>query len=244
MMINVLVVSDNLPLTVFFQGLAQEKLLNIAKIDYCYSEVNKSPAELIAIGAQPLNLKSSEIICALSSKYDFVFSLHCKQIFPRGLVNAVKCINLHPGLNPHNRGWYPQVFSIINKKPAGATLHYMDEQVDHGAIIAQQEVIVSSWDTSFDVYNRIFHAEKKLLEENLEAVLSGDVQGVMATSEGNYNSISDFNSICELDLSNVGTFMEHIDILRALTHSNFNNAYYIDADGRKIFIKIKFFPDF
>lgn len=243
-MISVLVISDNLPLTVFFQKLVRERLFKVAKVDYCYSGVNKSPAALIEVGAKPLNLKSSEIINTLVGRYDFVFSLHCKQIFPSELVKAVKCVNLHPGLNPYNRGWYPQVFSIINKKPAGATLHYMDEQVDHGAIIAQQEVFIYSWDTSLDVYNRIFQAEKILLEENLEAVLSGSAQGVMPASEGNYNSISDFNRICELDLRRVGTLMEHIDLLRALSHSDFNNAYYIDADGRKIFVRINFIPDF
>src|SRR5687768_5901648 len=87
---------------------------------------------------KPIHLKSEfqEIIKA----YDLVISLHCKQLFPAELVKAVRCINIHPGYNPYNRGWFPQVFSIINKLPAGATIHEIDEEIDHGKIIAQQQV--------------------------------------------------------------------------------------------------------
>ena len=48
--------------------------------------------------------------------YKVGISAHCKQIFPAKLVENVRCYNIHPGYNPYNRGWFPQVFSIINKK--------------------------------------------------------------------------------------------------------------------------------
>lgn len=51
--------------------------------------------------------------------YDLVFSLHCKKIFPKVLTDSVRCINIHPGYCPYNRGIYPHVFSIINGRPAG-----------------------------------------------------------------------------------------------------------------------------
>ena len=60
--------------------------------------------------------------------FDVVISGHCKQLFPEKLVNGALCINIHPGLNPHNRGWFPQVFSILNGKPLGATIHVIDEE--------------------------------------------------------------------------------------------------------------------
>ena len=44
-------------------------------------------------------------------------------LFPRG------CINLHPAFLPYNRGNYPNVWSIVDKTPAGVTLHYIDEDV-------------------------------------------------------------------------------------------------------------------
>src|SRR5690349_163732 len=66
---------------------------------------------------------------------DVVISLHSKQIFPPGLVSGARCVNVHPGLNPFNRGWTPHVFSLVNGLPAGATIHEIDAEIDHGAII-------------------------------------------------------------------------------------------------------------
>ena len=56
---------------------------------------------------------------------------------------------------------------------------------------------------------------------------------------GNYNSIDDFRKLCHLDLDNLATLREHIDLLRALSHGKFRNGYFIDERGQKIFIKIE-----
>jgi hypothetical protein len=39
-------------------------------------------------------------------------------------------------------------------------------------------------------------------------------------------------------LNQVGTFGEFIDRLRALTHGDFRNAYFIDSSGVKVFVRI------
>ncbi len=95
----------------------------------------------------------------VDSKYKLVISAHCKKIFPPKLVNSFRCINIHPGLNPYNRGYYPQAFSLINKLPVGATIHEIDEKLDHGPIIFQEEVVIESIDTSFSLYNKIIKKE-------------------------------------------------------------------------------------
>lgn len=237
---KLLVVSDNSALTSFFQELIKKETLKTPVwVDYAYSCRNSNPADLIALGASPVDLKSPAAIASVVENYHLIFSLHCKQIFPACIVNKIECVNLHPGLNPYNRGWYPQVFSIVNKKPIGATLHFMDEQVDHGLIISQEEIKVNEWDTSLDVYERVFEAEKRILKSHLGSILSGTATAYKAKLEGNYNSISDFRNLCELDINSVATMKEHIDLLRALTHGDFLNAYYLDGEGNKIFIKIE-----
>lgn len=237
---KILVVSDNSALTAFFQELIKTEILQTpVSVDFTYSSSNSNPVELVALGAGPVDLKNPTIIDAVINKYNLIFSLHCKQIFPARIVNEIECVNLHPGLNPYNRGWYPQVFSIINKKPIGATLHFMDEQVDHGPIIAQEEVEVNEWDTSLDVYRKVIEAEKLILQSNFSCILNGQAIAHESKLEGNYNSISDFRDICKLDIGEVATLKQHIDLLRALTHGDFLNAYYIDEEGNKIFIKIE-----
>lgn len=173
----------------------------------------------------------------VDSKYELIISAHCKKIFPPKLVNSFRCINIHPGLNPYNRGWYPQVFSIINKLPIGATIHEIDNKLDHGPIIAQEKVKIYPKDTSLDVYNRVLNTEIKLFEKNLDNILNNTYKLTHPHIEGNLNLKKDFNALCKLDLNHKGTLKEHIDLLRALTHGEFQNGYF-EENNEQFFIKI------
>jgi methionyl-tRNA formyltransferase len=236
---KVLIVSDNMELVLYFKLITKAISINVAEFNYCYSIINKAPDALITLGMSVVNMKDDKVVEAIIIEYDLVISAHCKQIFPKELVKKVRCINIHPGLNPHNRGWFPQVFSIINKKPVGCTIHLMDEEIDHGDIIYQEEVNVNSCDTSMDVYNKVVSAEKELIRKYLPDLVNETYECKVIESEGNYNGIKDFNALARLNLTSKGTLGEHIDLLRALTHGEFNNAYFIDEQDHKVYVKIK-----
>lgn len=172
------------------------------------------------------------------SSYDLVISIHCKQLFPAKLVNGIRCINVHPGLNPHNRGWYPQVFSIINGLPSGVTIHEIDEDLDHGPIIAQQAYEIQSWDTSGSAYKKIMAIERALVLEHFVAIRDRNYEAITPSQQGNLNYKKDFEELREIDLNATATFGQVINRLRALTHDNFNNAYFSDPAGNKVFVKI------
>jgi len=204
---------------------------------YCSPKGEKLFLEEIDAGEiSPLDVKSEAK--RLSENFDLGFSCHCKQIFPENLVKKIPCFNFHPGINPHNRGWFPQVFSIINGKPIGATVHKMDEQIDHGPIIAQKEVFIASDDTSKSVYDRVVEAEFELFYKWIDYLIVGEFDEVALDSPGNYNSISDFNKICEIDLGKKVTFKEAIDYFRAMTFDGYDNSFFLDKDGRKIYVSI------
>lgn len=206
---------------------------------YAYSFNNKSFADKYndSCNIFPLNIK--EEVDTLIVQFDLIISLHCKQLFPKKLVESIRCINIHPGLNPFNRGWYPQVFSIINGLPSGATIHEIDEFLDHGSIICQKEVKIEVWDTSLTAYDKILNAEIELLNSHLEKILTNTYKPVSPEFEGNVNLKKDFNSLCQIELKSVDTFENHINHLRALTHGNYTNAYFYDSEGNKISVKIE-----
>lgn len=236
---NVLVISDNHRLTEFFQNECQlQNLESLTSFSYKYSSKNKKPSKMMELGASAIDLNKSSDLEYAKNNFNLIFSLHCKQIFPSELVSTVTCINVHPGFNPYNRGWYPQVFSIINGYPIGATIHLMDDQVDHGPILAQSEVFISPGDTSFEVYEKVFIAEKNLLKENLPQILKGNFNIKIPKLEGNQNSLEDFRKICRLDLQSIGSLEDHIKLLRALSHAEFKNAYFVSEEGKKVFIRI------
>ncbi len=175
---------------------------------------------------------------SLLLEYQLGFSCHSKHIFPAELVNGVRCINIHPGMNPYNRGWYPQVFSILNKQPVGVTIHEMDEKIDHGPIICQIPVEIADWETSVDVYTRVLVQEVELFRKWAPRLISGNYQTTQPEVEGNFNSKRDFSDLCAIDLDKRVTFREAIDYLRAVSHPPFLNAYFRSGES-KVYVRLE-----
>jgi methionyl-tRNA formyltransferase len=163
------------------------------------------------------------------SYYDLVLSVHCKKIFPPEVYENVRCINVHPGLSPYNRGMFPHVWSIINGLPAGVTIHEITGDIDLGPWIHQHEVKVKETDTSESLYNRILDAELKCLEYRLDDLISGEYEKFNHNHTGNYNSLQDFKRLCNIDGKQVGTFREFYNLLRALSHGDYKNAHIGDT---------------
>lgn len=173
--------------------------------------------------------------------YTLVFSAHCLQFFPKSLIENVKCINIHPGYNPINRGWYPQVFSIIHNLSIGATIHEMDSKLDNGPIIARELVPKYLYDTSEDIYKRVLNTELKLFREWFLKILKNEYILLKPEKNFNYFSKADFEALCQLNLDERLTMGEALNKLRALTHGDYNNAFFIDPEsGKKVFMSIRF----
>jgi dTDP-4-amino-4,6-dideoxyglucose formyltransferase len=212
------------------------------ELDSLYGDISiyQSPSGPLQ-GIPRLNVRdqATEVIHA----YDLVISIHCKQLFPSELVNGIRCINVHPGFNPFNRGWFPQVFSIINGLPSGVTIHEIDEKLDHGPIIAQQEYTIEPWDTSGSAYAKIRKLERELVLEHFVSIRDGTYTAVAPKDEGNVNFKKDFDQLRHIDLEQRGTFRDHINRLRALTHDEFRNAYFMTPAGKRVFVRIVLEPE-
>jgi len=236
---KILIISDNAELSSHVITLLNnDPKLQHLTYDVSYSFRNNSPEPMKAIGATSIDLSDENLVKRLISSTDLILSLHCKQIFPQQLVDNVTCINVHPGFNPYNRGWFPQIFSIINGLPTGVTIHRMDREVDHGPIIYQKKVQIHERDTSLEVYRKIIALEKEMLNDHFIDLVFEEYQTYSPKNEGNYNSVSDFKKLCEIQLNHIGTMKEHINLLRALSHGPLKNAYFLDVNGKKNYIQV------
>ena len=236
---RVLIISDNPTLVAGFREIIAQPEYSSYKFDYRCSKGSEENLSK-AVGEPVSSIKVKTDWQELVVNYNLIISLHCKQLFPAELVQAVHCVNVHPGLNPYNRGWFPQVFSILNGLPTGATIHEIDEELDHGNIIAQQEVENQVWDTSIDIYNRVLHTELELLKEHLPKILVREYETFEPSEEGNLNLKKDFDELCELDLAKSQSIGDTIDLLRALTHGEYQNAYFTDPKtGKKVYVSIR-----
>jgi methionyl-tRNA formyltransferase len=185
-----------------------------------------------------LNVK--ENVEMILQSFNLIISYHCRQLFPAEIVSNIRCVNIHPGFNPYNRGWYPGVFSIANRLPAGATIHEIDEKIDNGPIIAQKQIEILPEDTSGTVYPKIIQAEYDLLDEWFMPMVTGKYDTFFPKEKGNLNYKKDYYAFQKLDLEETVKAGELINRLRALTHAPYQNAYYIDKKtGDKIYVSVE-----
>lgn len=187
-------------------------------------------------------LRIRDHVDRLIRDYDLIVSAHCKQVFPAPLVQAVGCVNLHPGFNPDTRGWYPQSFAIAHGKRIGFTVHWMNADIDAGDIILRREMHADVADTSKTLYDRILAAEIASFDEWLPAVIDGRADRMPPEGEGHYHSKADFDDLCRIDLDEEGSFREFYNRLRATSFEPFRNAYFVE-NGRKIFLRLLVEPE-
>lgn len=238
---NILFISDNLTLCKGVEKILKQP--SFTKFNFRFAISPFSDIDLFSVelstSVNTLDLRDEKAVEMISEKFDLVFSIHCKQLFPTPLVNKVKCINIHPGYNPYNRGWYPQVFSILNEEVIGATIHEIDEEIDNGAIIARELIEKSNIDTSGTLYDKILNKELEMFDTHILSILHNSYKVQSPEKKGRLYLKNDFKELCCLDLNQQGTMGDFIKTLRALTHKDFKNAYYIDSKtGEKIYISI------
>ncbi|XP_044758576.1 trifunctional purine biosynthetic protein adenosine-3 [Coccinella septempunctata] len=88
-----------------------------------------------------------------------------------------RLINIHPALLPSFRGTHAQRQAIEAKvKISGCTAHFVDADVDTGAIIAQEAVPVEVDDTEESLTEKIKVAEHKVFPRALQLVATGKVR--------------------------------------------------------------------
>jgi len=89
------------------------------------------------------------------------------------------CVNVHPSVLPRHRGPYPSYWIIANREPStGVTIHWVDEGIDTGPIIAQLIYPVEARDTEARLDAKAARAGSQLLAATLATLAAGVAQGL------------------------------------------------------------------
>ncbi len=120
----------------------------------------------------------AEIVAALRQhRVDLVCLAGYMRIISPEFVRAFpnRILNIHPALLPAFPGLDAQAQALeFGVKVAGCTVHFVDEAVDHGAIILQRVVPVLDQDTAESLSARILEQEHIAYAEAIARVLSGE----------------------------------------------------------------------
>jgi len=97
------------------------------------------------------DINSQEVRAFIVAKSPELVVVSGTPLLKKRIIQAAKrrIINLHPGLAPQYRGRYGAFWPIYHREPelVGATVHFLDEGVDTGHILIQQQVSYDPTDT-------------------------------------------------------------------------------------------------
>jgi methionyl-tRNA formyltransferase len=121
---------------------------------------------------------------------DFLFSFYYRYMLAKTwlMIPRRGALNMHGSLLPKYRGRAPVHWAILNGESAtGASLHYMVEKPDAGALVDQQSVPILENDTALDVSLKVAEASEQVLRRSLPALVSGSARArPLDLTQGSY----------------------------------------------------------
>lgn len=122
-------------------------------------------AEMIA------RLKEHRVDLVCLTGYMRILTAHFVHAFPD------RILNVHPSLLPAFPGLEAQGQALeFGAKVTGCTVHFVDEAVDHGAIVVQRTVQVLDDDTAETLSARVLEEEHIAFPEAIARVVSGEFE--------------------------------------------------------------------
>ena len=170
---------------------------------------------------------------------DMIVVVYYDQILEQEVIQLPKrgAVNLHMALAEEYRGCYPTTWALINDGTrTGVTLHYIDEGIDSGDIIAQSVIPITDSDTGKSLYDKCTDAGIKLFKRTWPEIIAGVApRRPQKTTERTRYYRRDFPSR-EVDFSKSGR--EIYNYIRAMLFKPFPTPYFYIGDKKVIIVEV------
>ena len=150
-----------------------------------YSEVKKYALEHDIEVFQPEKIRA-DYQRIIDANQDVIITCAYGQIIPKELLEfpKYKCINIHASLLPKLRGGAPIHWSIINgDSKTGITIMYMNEKMDEGDILYQEEVEILDTDNVETLHDKLSVLGSKMIIDFIPRLKTGDFTPVKQNNE-------------------------------------------------------------
>lgn len=162
------------------------------------------------------------------------------KIIPESILNLpkYKCLNIHGSLLPKYRGSCPIESAILDdNRNTGVTIMRMDNEMDHGPIIAMKDVSVDAWPPTAQVLgNAIVNTGSDLLIDILPKWIKGDIKEIEQDhSKATYTKkrIEKADGLIDINDDPYKNF------LKIQAYNEWPSTFFfIEKNGKKIRIKI------
>ena len=166
----------NIEIAVVISNVAEALGLSAAK------DLGLPTAFCVSKGRQRADHNADLIACLRDHKVDLVCLAGYMRLLSPAFISAFpnRILNIHPSLLPAFPGLDAQQQAFdYGVKIAGCTVHFVDEHLDHGAIILQRAIPVLETDDAHTLADRILVEEHIAYSEAIARVASGqyEIQG-------------------------------------------------------------------
>lgn len=128
---------------------------------------------------QPTNLKDPDFIDQLRGLHANVFVVVAFRMLPRVVWEMPEhgTFNLHASLLPQYRGAAPINWAVINgETKTGVTTFFINERIDTGEMILQEETDILPDDSAGDVHDRLMEIGAGLVVQTLNLIAKNEVE--------------------------------------------------------------------
>lgn len=156
------------------------------------SDVKKYAVENSLRVLQPESLKDPEFIAQLKALDAHLFIVVAFRMLPKAVWSIPKLgtFNLHASLLPMYRGAAPINWAIINGETiSGVTTFLIDENIDTGKILFNQECEIAESDNAGDLHDKLMNMGANLVIKTVAALIKGEVNAVEQQSYTNCSAL-------------------------------------------------------
>jgi len=136
-------------------------------------------AVLVSKGRKRVEHDADVAACLRAHRVDLVCLAGYMRLLSPEFVAAFRnrILNIHPSLLPAFPGLEAQEQAFVyGVKVAGCTVHFVDEELDHGAIVVQRAIPVLEEDDAHSLAERILVEEHIAYSEAIARVVSGEYE--------------------------------------------------------------------
>ena len=140
------------------------------------------------------------------------------------------CVNVHASLLPAYRGAAPIQWAVINgEEKSGVTIMQMDEGLDTGDILLQEEIPLASDETVESLYNKMARLGGELLVKALPMIEQGTL-----TPTKQDDSASCYAPMLKKEMGNIDWSMPAVQIERLVRGLNSWPGAYTFMNGKML----------
>ena len=175
----------------------------------------------------------------LSLEPDLIITCAYGQIIPKALLEypKYKCINTHGSLLPKGRGGAPIQRSIMNgEDKTGITIMFMNEKMDEGDILYQEEMPIDIHDTNATLFNKLSDLALQMLLKFLPEYIKGNYTAI---KQDNDKASYTYNITKEEEFISFNEDVKKVyDHIRGLLDNP--GAYFVANDKKYKLISVDF----